>query len=243
MAARWCNFCPKIPFDKLPSEEEDALPHQPSLNALSESTEYCPMCRLIFWAAGCTLASQGGMMSNDNMLLPSGRKVNTTTYGSNLNVFGLFRAMENGAMVSSAGNDEPDLRDPECINPQEEFSNRSDIRPWLFGNWWKSPLSGEPTQLIGLGVRLGTGPSVEEAVGNTNEEVIFRGSYIRIRTDNGKASSRSKFGIGVPDSLFRCVHCVCGSGEIAIGGFGFTNSFPNPTGLATVLRSRASLRP
>jgi hypothetical protein len=66
-------------------------------------------------------------------------------------------------------------------------------------------------------VRLGTGPSIEEAVGNTNEEITLCGSYIRIRTDNGKCSSQRKHGIDNPNLLSRCIYCVYNSRKTTNG--------------------------
>jgi hypothetical protein len=42
-----CTFCKNISYSKLPSEDEAALPHQPSLQALSASARQCQLCKLI----------------------------------------------------------------------------------------------------------------------------------------------------------------------------------------------------
>lgn len=57
--------------------------------------------------------------------------------------------------------------------------------PWLFGNWWQSEKPNEPLQLIGIGVRLSRTANIEDGVGNTSDTVEFRGSLIRIRSENG----------------------------------------------------------
>ena len=57
------------------------------------------------------------------------------------------------------------------------------LRPWLYGNWWRSPAPETPMQLIGLGVRLGTSPSIQDAVGSTKKEVRLRGTQLRFRVD------------------------------------------------------------
>lgn len=42
-----CNVCRSIPFDQLPSEDEAAYPHQPSIVVLEESAKTCPLCALL----------------------------------------------------------------------------------------------------------------------------------------------------------------------------------------------------
>jgi hypothetical protein len=68
------------------------------------------------------------------------------------------------------------------------FKNDTSVRPWLSGNWWTlEPKATTRSQLIGMGVRLGTGPEVEAAEGNTEDQVYYRGSHLRLRTDDGDA--------------------------------------------------------
>jgi len=76
-----------------------------------------------------------------------------------------------------------DYKGPVYMSPRELFPDGGIIRPWLFGSWWILP-TNPWVQLIGLGVRLGTTPLLEEAEGNTTEAVHLRGTYLRIRTDN-----------------------------------------------------------
>jgi len=181
-----CDFCQAIPFDKLPSEEEDALPHQPSLDALEASSNSCSICKLILWAAGCSLASPGGMVSfRPNVKYPSGRKIMTKVTESNYSTLGMFRALENGAVVTDTSNAKPDLREPISLDLRSRFPKGTNIRPWLFGNWYRSPFKDRSPLLVGFGVRLGTGPSIEDAEGNSKEEVNISGTYLRIRTDDG----------------------------------------------------------
>jgi hypothetical protein len=157
-------------------EEEDAIPHHPSLDALSDSAKDCPNCRLIFFAIGCTIPNLEGMVSfKGDVELPSGHKAKTKSYESNINRFGVFRAMENGAMVSSSGNEEPDLRSPVFIGPLEQFQKGSNIQPWLFGNWWKFPMPGWPPQLIGfVGITADIGQSRALL---SDRQCHFYGSY------------------------------------------------------------------
>ena len=66
------------------------------------------------------------------------------------------------------------------------------LRPWLFGNWYKSGLVGsEQLLMVGLGVRLGTSGKIEDAVGNGGDTINIRGSYLRFRTDQGAVFSAS----------------------------------------------------
>lgn len=47
-----CSSCKEIPFHNLPSEDEPAFPHQPSLAALESSAKTCHFCKLTLLAAG-----------------------------------------------------------------------------------------------------------------------------------------------------------------------------------------------
>ncbi|OAP60541.1 hypothetical protein AYL99_05543 [Fonsecaea erecta] len=185
-----CDVCDKIPFADLPSEEQDAIPHHPSLDALQASYQSCDICTLIWWAAGCSLVDVGGMVAfRPGVKYPSGRKIMTRETEGNYSPLAGLRALENGASMFDTSGPEPDFREPVFVNPRERFPKDDEssrkIRPWLFGSWYKSPFTNKPLQLIGLGVRLGTGPSIEEAVGNNDKDVRIRGTFIRIRTDDG----------------------------------------------------------
>jgi hypothetical protein len=206
-----CALCQKIPFDKLPSEEEDALPHQPSLDALEASATSCSLCKLIWWAAGCFMVPLGGMRSETYVEYPSGRVIRTAMVGSSHFSLTGARALEYGVTLFDFSSPKHDLREPVFMDPRSRFLKGTNlrsrlfgnwfkspfkgprsrfakginVRPWLFGNWYQSPFKDRGFQLIGLGVRLVTGPSIEDAVGNSKEEVNIRGTYLRIRTDDG----------------------------------------------------------
>ncbi len=181
-----CQYCRRIDFGSLPSEEEDALPHQPSLDALKASSNSCTICELILWAAGCSLANPGGMMAyKPNVRYPSGRQIMTEVVESNYSGLGIIRGFENGAVSISTSNPEPDLRPPETLDLDTYFPDGSAIRPWLFGSLYRSPFQDKSHWLVGLGVRLGTGPGVEDAEGNSVETINRRGTFLRIRTDDG----------------------------------------------------------
>lgn len=85
----------------------------------------------------------------------------------------------------------PDYRGPMYLNPLAMFPQDRDLsepalRPWLFGNWWRSNEVENPLQLIGVGVRLSRAANIEAAEGNTSDLVKLRGSLIRVRSDDGE---------------------------------------------------------
>jgi hypothetical protein len=179
-----CDLCQNIPFEQLPSEEEDALPHQPSLDALELSAKTCSVCELIWWAAGCSLARPGGVVElQPNIALPSGRKVLAEFLYSNYTAMG--HGLENGVLFSDDTSAKPDLRPPIYIDLRSHFPTGANIRPWLFGNWYKSVFDPNKLLLVGLGVRLGAVPGIEEAESNSKEKIRLHGTYLRIRTDDG----------------------------------------------------------
>jgi hypothetical protein len=77
-------------------------------------------------------------------------------------------------------------REIQSINPRNLFPDERGIRPWLFGNWWILDKQNSQRQLIGLGVRLSTTARMGGAEGNTEKEVYFRGTDLRVRTNIGK---------------------------------------------------------
>ena len=85
-------------------------------------------------------------------------------------------------------------KDENSDRPGYSFGNDLSVRPWLFGNWWKARLPNDPLQLMGLGVRLAATPDLEDAEGNGPERatdntlvvVHYHGSYLRVRTDDGR---------------------------------------------------------
>lgn len=177
-----CSSCKEIPFHNLPSEDEPAFPHQPSLAALESSAKTCHLCKLILLAAGeLTLilknerdgnadANPGGWAEYMSTKSPSGHLVTYKTDGG--------WNMPSGGMVSGT-----DYQGPTYMSPRELFPDDRKIRPWLFGSWWTLP-TNPLVQLVGLGVRLGSTPLLVEAEGNTTDGVHLRGTYLRIRTDN-----------------------------------------------------------
>ena len=59
------------------------------------------------------------------------------------------------------------------------FPNWSKVRPEVFGNWYRLSYQEDRSSiLIRLGVRLGTGPRLEEAEGNSTTKVDIEGTYL-----------------------------------------------------------------
>lgn len=101
---------------------------------------------------------------------------------------GMFRAMANGAVVSMIGNSiEPDMSKLDWVHPATLVADPHKYGSYLFGNWYQSPYQGQEKRLllIGLGVRLGTSPSIGDAIGNKPDEWFLAGSYLRVRTKYG----------------------------------------------------------
>ncbi|KAK5652946.1 hypothetical protein OQA88_9425 [Cercophora sp. LCS_1] len=179
-----CSVCKAIPFESLPNEEETAIPHRASLRELDAFSKGCELCLMLLLAVGDTCAAikykrdgnrdalPGGMASGMLMTFPSGKQVMTTSHPGNY--------MSGSNMYSPDG---PNYNGPMWFDPLELFpgGEADGLRPWLFGNWWKSPDPELPLQLVGLGVRIGRTGKVEDGIGNTDEKVEFHGTQIRIR--------------------------------------------------------------
>lgn len=84
------------------------------------------------------------------------------------------------------------------------FTSDESVRPWLYGNWWKrlprftqngwESEGDTDLQLIGISVRLGTGPKVDQGEGNDAKKINFRGTAVRVRTWLGVLRYRLYFG-------------------------------------------------
>jgi len=88
----------------------------------------------------------------------------------------------------------PNYNGPMYFNPLEMFPGDHSagmpvLRPWLFGNWWRSEDLNLPPQLVGIGVRLSTTAHIEDGIGNDEHNVALRGSNIRVRTQDGQYPS------------------------------------------------------
>jgi hypothetical protein len=164
------------------------VPHQPNLDSLEKSAETCALCRLILWAAGCCLTSEKGIVTTmPPFTLPSGKEVMINQISGCYGRMGT-RAFEVGALILESSSPGPDFRPPSYCNPRELFPEDTlkQLRPWLFGTWYRSPQPNKPLQLIGLGVRLGTSPRIEDSLNFENDKVWLLGSFLRIRVDSSK---------------------------------------------------------
>jgi hypothetical protein len=129
-----CRFCATLPFQDLPHEEEEALSHQPSLDALSESAKSCALCKLILWAGGCYLTSPGGLITQKSPVeLADGGKVSTRVWKGYYDTMRMMRGFSNGAAVIDTGIAEADLGEPSSVDLRARFPYWSKVWPW--GNW------------------------------------------------------------------------------------------------------------
>src|SRR2546421_521118 len=90
-----CVVCRAIPFDRLPSEDEEALPHYSSLRELETSANTCSLCDLILLAAGefalirkneksgNSNANPGGWTTLTSLKSASGKLVSYSIVGGN----------------------------------------------------------------------------------------------------------------------------------------------------------------
>jgi hypothetical protein len=185
-----CKVCKGIPFDTLPSEEENAFPHHSSLKALEKSAKKCPLCNLILWAGCCSLKPLGGGVTyGPGIKLPSGKTVMFLSIESNYTDFGTHGTEKGACLTNDFSKPQPNFLEPRLESPENFPHDLKRVRPWLFGNWWESGLERRVPQLLGLGVRFGTSPAIEDGLLNDDKsQVTLCGSYLRIRTDDGKSS-------------------------------------------------------
>lgn len=201
-----CTVCQTIPFDQLPSEEQLALPHHDSLQSLitsaAEEGGNCSLCLLIALAVGDLCATLKHERDGNRDALPENaicfmRGVTLPSGKSPMLKAEMGKYNAPGHGISCTG-DGPAYRGPMYFSPLEMFpaERYPGLRPWIFGNWWRTEGPGGPPQLIGLGVRLSTTANIEDAVGNTDKCVALRGSLIRIRT---KESMRPQSSVSSSD--------------------------------------------
>lgn len=107
------HFSASLPLQGLLSENEEALPHQPSLDALSESTESCTLGKLILWAAGCYLTTTGGTVTSTHVEIPGGFRVTSTVFNGMYN--NLMLGFSKGAVSIDTGSAEADLYQPSYL--------------------------------------------------------------------------------------------------------------------------------
>jgi len=154
-----CNICKNIPYSKLPSEDELAYPHQPSLQALAISAQSCKFCKFIQDAV--------------NELK---KTFEDEKKGETVGRFILFKSTDTETRITTEKYFGPALPwnlptgqwAKITVSSSSSVEERYDvIRPWIFGNWWvldKAGAGSQPAnQLIGIGVRIGKNPNITDA--------------------------------------------------------------------------------
>jgi hypothetical protein len=202
-----CDVCKTIKLEDLPHEEDPGIPHHASLADLEASAECCSFCKVIFLSVAelATVILNDGNAAKTNEMFSEFASalenpptvINFTgfkpqsPYGEEM----LFKSADGQfkykRYAGYYGFDDglfsgpPGYKGPVYSQPSAAFENADKLRPYVFGNWWKSATDG-CDQLIGLGVRVGTSPRPEDAVGNREDMVHMRGSSFRFRTGHGK---------------------------------------------------------
>jgi hypothetical protein len=197
-----CKYCQAVPFLKLPSEDEPGFPHRPSLASLKASAATCPLCFLLLNSVYLVRDNIENDQRRESKTEACWLEYFTTKKPSGKNVMEVtsMGAYNPGSccMATTLGLEETMLSTSEGYN----FASDDVVAPYLYGNWWKVDKwkrgDGKQLQLLGIGVRLATSPDVLDAEGNHRDRVDqdgkeedyirYRGSYLRIRTDDGMAS-------------------------------------------------------
>lgn len=188
--ASLCAKCKAIPFKHLPSEEEDGIPHHASLNVLEKSSETCDLCYLLLWALGCSLTEGGGWCTLGSIKTSTTNQSLECQWTRSMYPMSGVRSMESGHTLIDFSGAKADLRPPIRTNPRSLVKDGTAVRPWLFGNWYSSAFLTDDPLLIGLGVRLGTSPRTEDAVGSRTDtgeiRIRFPGTFLRLRTEESE---------------------------------------------------------
>jgi len=198
-----CNRCLSLDLvteGKLPWEEDAALPHQPDLNTLAESARSCTLCYQVWSAAGWSFGGRGGMTMYSPERMIDGRAVAIQRQAANVEpqaVPGMSMfILHNGTSHDTHGrNIEPNVQPLHWVDPAEVVEHfgkdPKKVGSYLFGtfykssNVWREKGGDSRLQLVGLGVRLGTSPRIEDAVGNEPNVWYLCGTYLRFRTEYG----------------------------------------------------------
>lgn len=171
-----CGHCSAIPFEDLPAENENAVPHQPDLDCLRVSAKTCRLCDLLSEAVDELLKE----------IEQPGKHVQAH--------FHYWKQVREGVMIrvdQGTGREYFQLQ-----SVDDEKSNRGllfpsgpkgkeengPLRPWLYGNWWTIPSLESNPKLLGMGVRVARGPSPFDAEGQDAGTVYLRGSALRLQT-------------------------------------------------------------
>lgn len=188
-----CSYCKKIPWANLPGEDEPGFPHQPSLTALKRSIGECVLCEFIAEAVAEVRTSirvkHGGGSRGGNIVFdPRGQLADGRS---------VMRHFQYGDVPGDIVSRSEPPSEPKPDRPAYQFESDDEVRPWLFGNWWKSSDGVGSLQLTGLGVRLSRTPLMEDAEGNGKEiyypdtgdtrvDLHFHGTFLRILADDGR---------------------------------------------------------
>ncbi|KAJ5231536.1 uncharacterized protein N7469_006124 [Penicillium citrinum] len=186
-----CSYCKKIPWANLPGEDEPGFPHQPSLTALKRSIGECVLCEFIAEAVAEVRTSirvkHGGGSRGGNIVFdPRGQLADGRS---------VMRHFQYGDVPGDIVSRSEPPSEPKPDRPAYQFESDDEVRPWLFGNWWKSSDGVGSLQLTGLGVRLSRTPLMEDAEGNGKEiyypdtgdtrvDLHFHGTFLRILADD-----------------------------------------------------------
>jgi hypothetical protein len=196
---RLCETCKATNFSILPSENEPGFPHKLSLEALKKSAATCSLCELIQQAVDDLFQDieiERRSERNPSLVISPKLMVQDITYGHAAWVFfeksqgGPVRRTQFGVHVPQGLGK---LRSGQESNPVSVESGDTDngvLRPWLYGNWWmlERPREGMDAvhQLVGIGVRVSRTPNIADAEGNSSEMIFYRGSQLRVYTNDGK---------------------------------------------------------
>lgn len=201
-----CEVCAAIPFDKLPFEEDSALPHHESLTDLITSSGTCQICNLVLRALEDAQKdfrletfdeqpyriidledTDGKKWTYSNRLTEKKFGINQivqTVSGKVLNHI-ILRSPAKHRFVATINERDGEYEGQPKLWEKWHRLDDSAVRPWLYGNWWV--LRGPkpcPYQLIGFGVRLSRMPHFQASpTSNVAGCVIYRGSDIRILTE------------------------------------------------------------
>ncbi|KAK3115749.1 hypothetical protein LTR53_004620 [Teratosphaeriaceae sp. CCFEE 6253] len=193
-----CAYCKAIPYHPLPSEDEPGLPHQPDLPALTRSAATCTLCELLLQSAYTTRSKIRQERCGGNDVPTGWTSTQTDTDGKTvITELGQYNP---GSELFTPG---PDASFRGLGYPGCSFVNDEWMKPWLYGSWWRryperSPSGGEDLQLIGISVRLGTSPRLEDGEGNSREESHLRGTCLRVRAVPGSGTTAQSFVPGRP---------------------------------------------
>ncbi len=192
IANHLCQSCTAIPWARLPSEDEAAYPHQPSIRALKDSSATCRLCLVLSFAIQAFQRQLDFETTHDLNEVP----VPIKAVCPPLNDETILRYMGWNHLASF---ERIDLRrlhhldEGQGTHDAGHTNNEDEEHIWLYGNWWIKELPGSPPdryqyQLIGIGVRLSqrARPWRTQCTPPGSPLLIHRGSQIRICVNHSK---------------------------------------------------------